>query len=247
MTTACPSCGSAAPSRTREARVLYGTCTACGSSFTIVHNPPDPDAPTGEGGETSPDSASGRSGAIVSGFTPVPALASGPRCSTCGNPLAIRSATSTSLDLACGVCSTSTTYVAAMAELPHRSGLRTGGGRAPSEDRPRAGPPRSRPCRECGGDLRFSAQPDGTVAGECSECGNRFTLPPRRAYARDDRPPSRPRGDYRGGFRSSGPGYSRGRSGPPRAFRVAYRRRPSGDSDEADPRTNRRRRTPQRR
>ncbi len=247
MTTSCPSCGTTAAAKVQEARVLQGTCTACGCSFTIVHEPAG--THPSEAGAGSAEAPADGAEAVTT--FPAQAFAGpGPRCSACGSPLTVRAATSTSLDLACTVCSTSTTYVAAMPELPHRSSFRNGGGRGPRGGPPRDGPPRARPCRECGGELRFSAQPDGTVAGECAQCGNRFTLPPRRTYGRDDDArPAGPRRNFRGGFRGGSGGFPRAGPGRPRAFRVAYRRAPRerDDDDEEERGPSRRRRSSPRR
>ncbi|MCI4330462.1 MAG: hypothetical protein L3K19_01255 [Thermoplasmata archaeon] len=101
-------------------------------------------------------------------------------------------------------------------------------------DRRGGGAERARPCRECGGPLRFETNEDGGVTGICDSCGNRFTLPRRSPDGgRGERGGSRGFSSYGrgrpGGFRSSGRPPSRGgfsdRRGPPR------RRERRDDSD----------------
>jgi len=106
--------------------------------------------------------------------------------------------------------------------------------------------PRSRPCRECGGQLTFSTGPDGAIVGECASCGNRFSLPPRRD---GDRGSGYGGGGYGGrsyggrrpGFRPGGgggrPPWARSGGGGGRTFN----RRPRSDGDEGDRRPRRRR------
>ena len=104
--------------------------------------------------------------------------------------------------------------------------------------------PRSRPCRECGGQLTFSTGPDGAIVGECASCGNRFSLPPRR---------DGDRGGYGGGgyggrsYSGRRPGFRPGGGGRPPWGRSGggggrpFNRRPRSDGDEGDRRPRRRR------
>lgn len=256
MSSTCPDCGSDVDFHARAARVLNGKCPDCGGTFTIVQEvdasagpvPTDGSTPTAEGGATP-------------GTPAVPILNA--TCGVCGGSLSLQGVGEGKLEAACASCNTQLTYVLegnepdaesseSEPEAPRRYPPR------PREDRGRGredsgfggGAPRARPCRECGGVLRFSTGEDGNVTGECTACGNRFTLPPRRDGPGGGRPPypRRPGGGF--SSRSARPGgYSRGggrggsfrpRTGPP-TFR---RRFPRGDDDEED--SDRRRRRPRR-
>lgn len=247
MADVCPDCGAEAGFVERNARVLQGSCAGCGRTFTIVQEV------SADAGAFPPAAPAATPGVSEEGpAAPAPPTAPGPACGVCGSSLALRSMSETSFEARCGSCGTAFTYVLATspggfarAPFPARRGPAEEGG-------PRYGAPRSRPCRECGGPLRFTTDPDGNVTGECTSCGNRFTLPPRREFGggRGDR------GDRRGPARS----YSRASRGPgrwsprregdrPRPFNSngpAYRRRerrPEPDDDEDD---SRRRRRPRR-
>lgn len=88
----------------------------------------------------------------------------------------------------------------------------------PREDRDDDRPP-ARPCRQCGGPLRFDTDEDGNVTGHCDSCGNTFTLPKRREGGGRE---------YGGGRRMGGGGFR------PSAGRRPYRPRgpPRGDRDD---------------
>jgi hypothetical protein len=182
--------------------VLTGTCADCHRVTTLVEGPLPIGTPNPAAGEAvrAPETPSATPGA--------------PECAECGSPLAISARDDGTLEVSCTECETTTTFV------PEG----TGSPRAPRErresyERPRRregvggeAPPNARPCRQCGAPLRFTTDAEGVLTGECSSCGNRFTLPPRRDS-----------GFGRGG-RAGGGRY--GSRGPPR-----YGRRPGGWSD----------------
>jgi hypothetical protein len=250
MDGACPHCGAQADLVERPARVLHGACSGCGQSFTIVQEaagevpPPDVLAP-----ELPLPEASGAPAMPAAAAT---SAVAGPICPTCGSPLALRTTSPQSLETRCAACGSTTKFVLARppsagmppAPYPARGGPRRDG-------RPGPGPGGARPCRECGGPLRFSTDAEGNVTGECSSCGNRFTLPPRPRFGL--RP--RDRGDRRGPdrlFRANPPSRAQPwRREPgedrPRRFRGsigAFRprdKRKERDSGESDERRRRRR------
>ncbi len=219
MADACPDCGTEMGYEVRTARVRTGTCGACHHAFAIV-----------EGTETFlPPGAPAPEGAA-----PAPAPG-GPECDECGSPLVLRATLDGGLEASCPECETRSLFVPADAAARG----------PPPSDRPPRGPRRedrggrdfgrtARPCRECGGPLRFSTDDEGRVVGECGSCGNRFVLPPRR----DDRRSGPPRYVPR-----PGGGYSpRDRSGPPpRRGGPRFERRGRRDDDEDDDRSERRR------
>ncbi len=228
----CPTCGAAGPLEERTARVLRGSCSACGQGWTVLPEAlatgPGPGSEPGAAASAPPDSAG--EGA------PVPA--EGPTCGSCGAVLSVRSASETTLVARCSSCRSTFSF-----ELvpPGRPTFRRGSREGPSRDR--GAPPggRARPCRECGGPLRFTTGPDGVVTGECGSCGNRFTLPPRREFGGRGREFSgRPGRGFSGGYdrprRWSRD--DRGGGGPPRA---RPRRRESHDDEDDDERRPRRR------
>jgi len=241
MADLCPGCGAPSGLEAHAARVLSGTCASCGTTFTIVQDPLPGDSagsPEASGGIAPAGRADG------SGTRP----SAGPPCSSCGEPLEIRSASETSLEAHCASCDTLQTYVLAAGPAAEAEGgfRRRGAGRP---ERPRFGEPRGRPCRECGGPLRFSTDAEGNVTGECNSCGNRFTLPPRPAYGgrdgggggrrgppgrfgpsnrRPGRWPRQAEGDRPPRFRQGGPPFRR-------------RSRPQEDEDGEDDRPRRRR------
>jgi hypothetical protein len=225
MANSCPGCGADVAFPARPAVLLEGTCPECGKSSMVI-----------EQGELAAGTP------VAPGAIPLPIP-----CPQCGESLSIRASPDGAIGASCAACGAQTRYV------PE--------GRAPREadshGPPRSGPgpgersfgrPSSRPCRECGGPLRFSTGPDGMTVGECASCGNRFTLPPRpEGGGRDRRPYDR------GGSRSFPPGrgrtggWSRGddRRGPPRYGGGGgrfVRRGPPRDRDEDEERDDSRRR-----
>lgn len=229
----CPDCGATVEFSAATARVLHGDCSGCGHAFTILEGlPPIPagSSPAAEG-ETNEDA---------------------PGCGSCGEPLSIRTASDTSLEAVCASCHSRFTYTLATAPMEREPPRRARRFEPMTEERGGGFErPPSRPCRECGGALQFTTSPDGLVTGECSQCGNRFTLPPRReGGGRGGGPPFRRPGG--GGFR---PRYGGGRGGPdrgggrgpprPGGYSRPYRRRPPGGDDEDDD-SDRRRRRPRR-
>ncbi len=236
MARTCPDCGTAMEYDARTTTVLTGTCGGCGHQLTVLQagGAPGPDgaasAPeaTGDSGSESPRSWKTASPAV-----------SGPPCQACGAALTFRSTGGPGIEASCTGCGAISSYVpAGMAprEFPRRA--------APRDERSDESGPgfrssNARPCRECGGPLRFSTAPDGTISGECGSCGNRFTLPPRREFdggrgggggaRRFERGPPRGKFGGRGGSRP----YGR----PPGA---GFRRRESSDDGDGDERPKRR-------
>ena len=227
MTSSCPNCGSSLELEEHDVRLRTGTCGSCTKEFVFVEG-------------TSVASKLGSPGSRVTGGEDArpEGPAEGPQCATCGAPLTFQVRGHGSLEVTCEDCGTAEIYVAAK--------------RPPSFDRGRpdrsgAGPPRGRPCRQCGAPLRFSNDDDGNLVGECAACGNRFTLPPR------DRPEGRApggRGEGRYGRRDfggpnrgprSGGGYRGKWSGSSDRRRAGSRPRP----DDDEPRRVRRRRSDQ--
>lgn len=232
----CPDCGATVEFNAATARVLHGDCSGCGHAFTIL-----------EGLPAIPDARIAATGAAEESSAPA-----GPACSSCGESMVIRAASDTTLDAVCSGCGSHFSYSLATAPVERGAPRRPRRFEPITEERggfDRERPP-SRPCRECGGALQFSTGPDGMVTGECAQCGNRFTLPPRREGGErgGGRPPFRRpgAGGFRPRFGGGGGGYSRGgdRGGPPRTGGSSYRRRPPRDDD--DDSSDRRRRRPRR-
>lgn len=192
------------------AELLAGHCESCGKDFTLVQARLTPaEGPAGEAA------------------APAKETAEGPACPECGQALEIRFGRPGTLVASCGDCGTRATYSLARPGRGPPGPREEFRGREPRGrfDREGSDVPPSRPCRECGGELRFTKNEDGTVTGECASCGNKFTLPPRRT----DR-----RGSDRGGrpYRPRPPGgsrYDRGRSGGDRPRRFGNRRPSYGD------------------
>jgi hypothetical protein len=168
-------------------------------------------------------------------------------CSLCGAPLSV-SASETGLSAQCSGCSTTFEFV-----LSTGAAGRSGEPSARENSRRpyRGGPetPRIRPCRNCGGALRFTTNPDGLVTGICDSCGNRFTLPPRRngpdsgrGYPSDRRRGFTPGVRRPGEWRRSGGGGRPGSGFRPRGRLPARREQGHGDDEDELPRNSRRRR-----
>ncbi len=206
MTRTCPDCGSPVDYASRTEVVLEGACAGCGHTITVLQHP-------GAGGPPGTGVRIDGPTEREEGVAPVEATGwAGPRpaCEGCGAPLTFRVA-GVGVQGFCSSCGLTSEF------HPERVPAREPRSRRPPRFEPAAegrggyGPTRTaRPCRECGGPLRFSTAPDGTISGECDQCGNRFTLPPRR-----DSPPGRREGDRR--F-DRGTASRFGRRGPPRRY-----------------------------
>ena len=254
MGSACPGCGAAAEFSPHAVRAVQGTCSACGGTFTVVEPGSAPDAsapaPRAAGaGEIAGDDA-------PAGAAPGIATIPGPDCAECGTSMVLETWTAEFAKAACPSCGEAVEY--RTAPEPRETRFERA---PPFRGRDRAGgfpPQRGRPCRECGGQLTFSTDAEGNVTGACTNCGNRFTLPPR---PRGDRPGprGRPGGFSRGfvpRFQRSGGRFrednDRGpRRGPPRGAsrgppRRTYRRNDDGDDDDRSDAADRRRRRPRR-
>jgi len=234
MARTCPDCGTAMEYDARPATMLTGTCGGCGHQLTVLQ---DGVAPSSDGGPTGADStATGGPDAPRSWKTATPTVV-GPPCQACGAPLAFRSSGGPGVEATCSGCGAVSSYVpagTAPREMPRRGPPRP---ERSDDSGPGFRSPNARPCRECGGPLRFTTAPDGTISGECGSCGNRFTLPPRREFdgGRGGGGRRFERGPPRGKF--GGRGGSRPFSRPPGG---GFRRRESRDDDDGDERPRRR-------
>jgi ssDNA-binding Zn-finger/Zn-ribbon topoisomerase 1 len=199
-----------------EVRLRTGTCPTCAKEFAFVEGtavaarlgaPPLAAIAGSEEGEATGEKMAGE----------------GPECKECGSPLTFREGRGGTIEASCPDCETTTVLVR------KREAAREERGERP-RDRFDAGAPRARPCRQCGAPLRFSTDEDGQVVGECTACGNRFTLPPRSESGGGRR-------DYRGR-----PSFQRRdfRGGPPRRPYSSDRRERFGGTDDE----RRRRRRP---
>jgi len=215
----------------RTTTVLTGTCGGCGHQLTVLQEGAGP-APTEPGTAGGPDAAR-------SWKTAAPATA-GPPCQACGAPLTFRSSGGPGVEATCTGCGAVSSYVpAGMAprEFPRRGAPRP---ERSDDSGPGFRPSNARPCRECGGPLRFTTAPDGTISGECGSCGNRFTLPPRRESdgGRGGGARRFERGPPRGKF--GGRGGSRPYGRPPGGGFGRRQSRDDGDEDERPRRRPRR-------
>jgi hypothetical protein len=238
MPRTCPDCGTSVEYSTRTAYVLNGSCGQCGLVLTVLEDAPGTPSgapPVGTTIGSSPRGSASRGNE--------------PPCPACGAPLGFHASSSGGIEGTCTGCGASSEYVPAGSAAREDAPMR---GRRPERPSFSGGggggsfPSQARPCRECGGPLRFSTTPDGTVAGECGSCGNKFVLPPRRdgdgggrggGGRRFDRG-SGPRFGGGGGRRDGPPRYGRPPGGPGR-FRPREDR--GGDSDEERPRRRPRR------
>jgi len=245
MAKSCPHCGAEIEYSEADARLLTGACAGCGTTVTVVSGVA---VPVGAG--PAVEGASAPEGVAAS-----VAL----RCSECDGPLVLRATEDGGLEAECAECESVVTFVRSDAaaenededERPRRAPSETAERsprrefrRAPPAGRGEFAPSNARPCRQCGAPLKFSTQEDGTLMGECAQCGNRFTLPPRRdGGGGGGRYPPRGGGGYGRGPRRYGS--SGGRSGPP--GRSYGTRRPRyQDRDDDEDRDDRRRRRPRR-
>jgi hypothetical protein len=239
MTSTCPDCGTAVEVSVRNARLMSGTCSDCGRPLLMIQ-----EVAILEGGNEGP--GEGEIGAGRGITTPA---ADGPQCGKCHAPLGFRATDTGGIESVCSSCGATLTYLPAGSEREEPRFRPADRDRRPpgrGGDREFVSAPATRPCRECGGALRFSTNPDGTVTGECSSCGNRFNLPPRSdsrgrgggGFGGD----RRGGGGYRpGGRREWTPGGGRGRAP---SSGGGFRRRPSfGRSDSGDRNDRRRRRS----
>lgn len=238
MKAVCPECSGEVEVDTAPAKVLSGECAACGHGITILEGVRPPAA---KPGAEAPGTEAGEEGGAES---------AGLVCAECGETAAVRAAADGKIETECSGCGAEAVYALVGGEAeeetpePRRPERRSAPPGRGGFDRPA-----SRPCRECGGTLQFRDGPDGGVIGECSSCGNRFTLPPRRdrdGPERRGRPPYGGRPERRSSdrpFRRGGDWRGRGerRTGGPRGGSRPYRRR-DGDGAESDDRRRRRRR-----
>jgi ribosomal protein S27AE len=226
MARTCPDCGTAVEYSTHTAYVLNGTCGQCGLVLTVMQDAPgSASAPAGPPTDRAPGEAR-------------PARGSEPPCPACGSALAFQVSSGGGIEATCSGCGATAQYVPVGAERHGEFPVGRRRPERPSDSGPGFGPSRARPCRECGGPLRFTTTPDGTVSGECESCGNRFVLPPRR-----DGDGGRGGGGGRRFDRNGGPRYGGGGGGgrrygrpPPGRFRPRERR----DDDSEDERPRRR-------
>jgi hypothetical protein len=222
--------------------VLTGTCAGCQRVTTLIEGPlPLGTAVPGDGEEVPSD------GGIAGG---------GPECAECGSPLTVSARDDGMLEVACSECETTTTFVPQGTPPPRAPRERDD--RPSRDDRPRrrdddsgGGMSNARPCRQCGAPLKFTTDDEGVLTGECSSCGNRFTLPPRRdsGAGRGDRGGYSPRGPPRygrkpGGWSGGGGGSYGGRPRSGGSSGGYGRRERSVDSDDSG--DDRRRRRPRR-
>jgi hypothetical protein len=238
MSRPCPSCGAGVEYAARSAQVLTGTCGQCGHLLAIIGDEPTSSADSGssksaESGGNIEDAGRGGAGGGSR------SVDDRPTCEACGSTLTFHSAPDRGVEGACLGCGSNYTYVPA--KVAGRETRRFGSTRSASspQGRNRFPSSRGRPCRECGGALRFSTNSDGTVSAECGSCGNRFTLPPRRKPVGE-----RDRGRESGFDRRSSLPFGRigrpQRFGTPRSER--FEPRPVGDDQDENRRNWRRRR-----
>jgi uncharacterized membrane protein YgcG len=239
MSVSCPGCGQEVPVTEREVTLLSGACPGCARDV-VVWSSTAGSAPTEEAVETAAPALSVTHQDGDEDCDGTLSLVVGDKgklvgtCSDCGSEFIFT--------LETGAAEEEESEDEDRPRPAFRRAPRPSGDRPAFDDREA---PRGRPCRKCGGTLRFETGDDGNVTGTCSSCGNTFTLPPRR----DDRGGG---GGYRGGggggYRGGGGGGYRGGGGggfrgPPRGGggRPPFRRRTDRD-DGDDDRPRRRRR-----
>jgi DNA-directed RNA polymerase subunit RPC12/RpoP len=248
MASRCPECGEEATEIERIGRVRTGSCDHCGHTFTVIL-----DSPGAASAPASPEAgtAEGAQLAVIGEMA----------CEECGEALAFSIGPGPSVVARCAECETELSFKPESAEseapaAPERRAPREGGGwgggsrdrgsyrgggdRGGDRGSDRGGSP-ARPCRECGAPLRFSTEPDGRITGECTSCGNRFTLPPRREGGGGG-------GGFRGGPRGR-PGGGGGRYGGRPSYgqsrgRPWDRDRGASSGGDRDGASDRRRRRP---
>jgi hypothetical protein len=231
----------------RPATVLMGSCGSCGHQLTILQGGGESSA---DGGVSPPDPSHGADAGTLHAWKATAPAVDGPPCPACGEALTFRSGGGPNIEATCSGCGATSSYVpAGMAprEFSRREPPRPERSERPArfersdDSEPGFRNANARPCRECGGALRFSTAPDGTISGECGSCGNRFTLPPRRDFGGGDRGGGRrfeqragpPRGKF-GGHVGSRP------YGRPPGGGGGFRRREGGEDRDGDDRPRRR-------
>lgn len=221
--------------------MLTGTCADCHRVTTLVEGPLPLGTAVAASGEATPASedSSPESG--------------GPECAECGSLLTVSAREDGMLEVSCAECETTTTFVPEGSSPP-----RAPRDRGDRYERPRrrddaggAGMSNARPCRQCGAPLKFTTDDEGVLTGECSSCGNRFTLPPRRdgGFGRTDRGGGgsyRPRGPPRYGRKPGGWSSGGGAGGRPRygSSSGGYRRHDTSSDDRSSDDDSRRRKRP---
>ncbi|HEV2231706.1 MAG TPA: hypothetical protein VGV64_04695 [Thermoplasmata archaeon] len=240
MAKSCPDCGASVDYAPRSVTVLEGTCQGCGHAVLLV-----PPASTVGEGERAAAAGSANPAA----------------CWECGAALSFTVGPDHHVESTCTGCETVRAFVSAASVADASAeGAEEESDGEPEEggdDRRPSGPPRrsprfegrrdagrprwedrrdvrpsARPCRQCGGVLQFTQNPDGSVTGSCASCGNEFSMQPRegggerRGYGRPFGGGGRPRS---GGFERRGP----------RPFSPGRARR----DDDGDDRPRRRRRS----
>jgi DNA-directed RNA polymerase subunit M/transcription elongation factor TFIIS len=204
----CPDCGADVEYAEQTTQVLTGSCGECHHGFAIYSEV------SNAGGERRVVFSKGGED-VESAQTFV-----APPCPECGEALTLKGSAGSRIEAACSSCGSTAAFVLAGDESVQEPRGAPDRGRSFERSDASSGPPRGRPCRQCGAPLRFTTAEDGTLTGECSSCGNRFTLPRRReesgggGYRRGGgmgrREGFRPRGEYRprtgGGGRFPGAG-----------------------------------------
>lgn len=231
MSVACPRCGSELELAAKTLTVDSGECPSCHRTLTLWEGAP----PIGAGSIVASE---GAEGAAPDDESDAERPASSIACGECGEPAAARSLEDGTIEASCSDCGHRAIYSLVEPGRPTRE-------RRSYNARPAEGRPASRPCRECGGPLRFTTGEDGMITGECDSCGNRFTLPPRREGRDFDRRGRFPPGGGRFRGRGAGAGFGRGppRSGGDRRYRGSDKggERRYRPRDEDDDRRRRRR------
>lgn len=224
MTSSCPDCGAEIAYQAETLSLRTGSCSRCGRTSRLLD------------------------GLTLAGVPAVSATPGpdSPPCARCGSPTSLRLVSPDRITATCTSCGATLAFELAGPRAPRERDRGPAGG--PSFSAP--GRPSSRPCRACGGPLRFSTDEDGLVTGECESCGNRFTLPRRdreapgrRRFGFSPQPFDRrggPRRDWKGPRASPGWGRSKRPSGPPR-FRPRGPPRADDDDEAEAPRRRRRR------
>jgi hypothetical protein len=232
MPASCPDCGAPVEYVSEPARLLTGTCGTCHHEFTIVGG--HLDVKTGTRGPSHDGAGEPRE-------EEAPSAPSGPTCPDCGAPTELRVTSSRSIESICADCNSTRTFVLSDGRRPpSREQSRPDRG-WPDRGERRA-PSTSRPCRQCGAPLTFTTGEDGLLTGECTQCGNRFTLPARRDSGgpRNDRRERPSYGRGRPSGYSGGRNFARG-SGRSPSYERRGRRNDSSDDGDA-PRRRRPRR-----
>ncbi|MGI0052885.1 MAG: hypothetical protein ACREC5_04450, partial [Thermoplasmata archaeon] len=152
MTDTCAGCGASVDFESRPAEVRRATCPACGQGTEVIRLLVAGAAP-----------AEGVSGAVPGEVTPPPKFTIS--CPECEGSMTLRIASPDLLEGKCASCSAIAAFARRMdgeeeesEEEPEEAAParpRAWAPRPPSRGFPSDRPP-TRPCRECGGELRFS-------------------------------------------------------------------------------------------